>query len=301
MDGVLVVDKPEGWTSHDVVGKMRRLAGMKKIGHLGTLDPMATGVLPLLLGRATRLAQFFSSDQKIYEGVIRFGHSTDTYDRQGDPTSEPVIPSFSRDQLECALNASRGTFEQTPPPVSAKKIAGVPAYKLARKRKAAGDTTPVEIKPVTVTVSRLDLLSFDGADAAIHVECSPGTYLRSIAHDAGQRLGCGAHLCALRRLSSGGFDIASATTIDGLAKLAAEHRLSEVLIPAASLLPEIASELVDDLTAGQIRQGRDFRVSPFRVRAGKYVKAVSSEGELIAIGEAMLPNVYHPILVFQAE
>ncbi len=294
MDGVLVVDKPEGWTSHDVVGKVRRLAGTKKVGHLGTLDPMATGVLPLVIGRATRLAQFFGRDQKIYEGVIRFGQSTDTYDRQGKPAADTVPFDLDHARIDAALEQFRGTFEQTPPPVSAKKIDGVPAYKLARKN------VPVVLRAVPVTVSSLELLSFDGQDASVRVVCSAGTYVRSIAHDLGQSLGCGALLQSLRRTASGGFGIDSARTIEQLAALAGEHRIVDALVSASQLLPEFPSESVDDITIGQIRQGRDFRVSPFRLRDGKYVKAIDAGGELIAIGEARLPNVYHPVLVFQA-
>jgi tRNA pseudouridine55 synthase len=293
VDGVLIVDKPEQWTSHDVVARVRRLANTKKVGHLGTLDPMATGVLPLVIGCATRLAQFFGRDRKVYEGVIRLGYSTDSYDREGKPISEPVEPVVSREQLEKALDCFRGTFEQTPPPVSAKKVGGTPAYKFARNQ------TPVELKPVTVTVSSLKVLDFDGRDARIYVECTAGTYVRGIAHDTGQMLGCGAFLQSLRRLASGDFAIESAHTLDRIAELASEGRLAEATIKAPELLPEFTNEHVDPFTAGQIRQGRDFRVSPFRVREGRYVKAITAEGDLVAIGEAVLPNVYHPILVFQ--
>lgn len=295
MDGVLVVDKPEGWTSHDVVGRVRRLAKTKKVGHLGTLDPIATGVLPLVIGRATRLAQFFGRDRKVYEGVIRFGHSTTTYDREGTPASVPVSPNFSREELESVLDRFRGEFEQVPPPVSAKKIGGTPAYKLARRNQ------PVELKPVSVTVSSLELLAFDGRDASVRVECSAGTYLRGIAHSAGALLGCGAFLETLRRTASGDFELTSARTLDQLAVMAESEDLGQALIRVTELLPAFANETVDTLTAGQIRQGRDFRVSPFRVRAGKYVKAFAPDGDLIAIGEAKLPNVYHPVLVFNAD
>jgi len=292
MNGVIVVDKPAGWTSHDVVSKMRRIAGTKKVGHLGTLDPAATGVLPLLLNRATRLAQFFTHNEKLYEGVIRFGWSTDTYDAEGEPTSPKLEITIERDRLEVVLNASRGVIQQTPPPVSAKKIDGRPAYELVRKNIA------VEMKPVEVTVFALDVLWMEGAEAGVRVHCGSGTYLRSIAHDAGQAMGCGAHLKTLRRLQSGPFKIESARTLDDLIQLGAENRLQEALIPAMQLLPEFPSEIVDQLTEGQIRQGRDFRVSPFRVRDDiRMVKAISRAGELIAIGQAVLPNLYHPILV----
>jgi tRNA pseudouridine55 synthase len=292
MNGVLVVDKPSGWTSHDVVNKLRRIAGIKKIGHLGTLDPQATGVLPLLIGRATRLAQFFTKNDKVYEGVIRFGWSTDTYDADGEPTSPRSDPAITREQAEEILSRFRGVFMQTPPPVSAKKIDGKPAYELARKNIA------VELKPVEVTVFSLDVLEVSGAEVKIRAHTSGGTYIRAVAHDAGQALGCGAFLKSLRRLASGPFDISRAKTLDELAALAAEDRLREALIPAAELLPEFPLEIVDSITEGQIRQGRDFRVSPFRSRGGaKYVKAVTRDGELVAIGEAKMPNVYHPLLV----
>ena len=292
MDGVIVVDKPEGITSHDVVNRMRRCAGMSKIGHLGTLDPMATGVLPLLLGRATRLAQFFSAGSKKYDAHIRFGWATDTYDREGKPVSDPVTPHFSREVLEESLAMFRGTFLQTPPRYSAKKVAGTPAYRLARQQIA------VELAPVEVTVFSLELVEFAGDTARVRVHCSAGTYLRSIAHDTGRHLGCGAFLSSLRRTSSGEFTEAQARTLDELSNLAKAGNLGDALIPAPHLLPQFPSATVDALTAGQIRQGRDFRLSPFVARGdAKYVKAISQEGGLIAIGEARLPHLYHPILV----
>ena len=292
MDGAIIVDKPEGLTSHDVVNRLRRLSGTRRIGHLGTLDPMATGVLPLLIGRATRLAQFFSPAEKKYTARIRFGWATDTYDREGTPVSQPVEPKFSREELETALNQFRGTFLQTPPPFSAKKIAGTPAYKLARKN------IPVDLAPVEVRVFELNLDDFDGASAQIRVHCSAGTYLRGIAHDMGQQLHCGAFLESLRRTESGEFAEDQAHSLDDLAKLSAAGRLIEALIPPARLLPQFSSAAVDVLTVGQIRQGKDFRLSPFlQAAASKYVKAISQEGDLVAIGEARLPHLYHPILV----
>ena len=292
MDGAIIVDKPQAMTSHDVVNRLRRLSGTRRIGHLGTLDPMATGVLPLLIGRATRLAQFFSPAEKKYTARIRFGWATDTYDREGTPVSQPVEPKFSREELETALNQFRGTFLQTPPPFSAKKIAGTPAYKLARKN------IPVDLAPVEVRVFELNLDDFDGASAQIRVHCSAGTYLRGIAHDMGQQLHCGAFLESLRRTESGEFAEDQAHSLEDLAKLSAAGRLIEALIPPARLLPQFSSAAVDVLTVGQIRQGKDFRLSPFlQAAASKYVKAISQEGDLVAIGEARLPHLYHPILV----
>ncbi len=289
MDGVIVVDKPTEWTSHDVVGKMRRLAQTKRVGHLGTLDPMATGVLPLVLNRATRLAQFFTKADKVYEATIRFGFATNSYDADGEATTEAVAVSLDAAALERALDPFRGDIIQMPPAVSAKKINGVPAYKLARQNK------PVELKAVPVTIHELQLLECAGDSAKVRVHCSTGTYIRSLAHDLGVALGCGAHLSALRRTRAGMFTLADARTLEQLADPAV---LAAALVPANSLLPEFPAERVDAVTAGFIRQGRDFRVNPFRVQQGApYVRAVDDAGALVAIGEIKLPNLYHPFLV----
>jgi tRNA pseudouridine55 synthase len=292
VDGALAVDKPASWTSHDVVGKLRRLAGTRKVGHLGTLDPIATGVLPLVLGRATRLARFYSRGEKIYDGLIRFGWSTDSYDRTGVPTSPETSPALDAEEIERHLAKFRGTILQKPPAVSAKKIAGVRAYKMEREQ-AEG-----ELVPVPVELYELRLVEVNGSLARVYARCSAGTYMRSIAHDLGQALGCGAHLKDLRRLASGDFKIEQAKTIPELEELAASQRLGEALIPAAEMLPEFPCVHVDDIVAGHIRQGRSFPVSPFRAEQGaRYVKALSRAGELLAIGEAKLPNLYHPVVV----
>jgi tRNA pseudouridine55 synthase len=271
---------------------MRRIAKTKKIGHLGTLDPIATGVLPLVIGRATRLAQFYTRSDKIYEGVVRFGWSTDTYDRAGEPAGARVEVTIDPDALEAALERFRGEFLQTPPAVSAKKVEGRRAYELARQAVA------VELEPVRIHVYELVVLGIDGADVRLRAHCSGGTYMRSIAHDLGQVLGCGAHLAELRRVASGEFDLDQARTIAQLESLAADERLIDALVPAARMLPGLTSVFVDDVTATQIRNGRNFPASPFRSQpASRYVKAVTREGELVAIGEAVLPNVYHPSVV----
>jgi tRNA pseudouridine55 synthase len=292
VDGVIVADKEEGWTSHDVVGKMRRIAATRKVGHLGTLDPIATGVLPLLMGRATRLAQFYRRGDKVYEATIRFGFSTDSYDRAGTPTSPITDPQIDPEELERLLQDFRGEIRQVPPPVSAKKVEGVRAYVLARKQ------TPVKLEAVPVQIYELTLVEVRGSEARVRARCSGGTYLRSIAHDIGQAMGCGAHLNDLRRTGSGEFTAAEARTIGQLEQLASEGRLEEAMIPSARMLPDFPTVYVETLAVGHIRQGRNFPVSPFRVQQGsRYVKAVSGEGELIAIGEAKLPNLYHPVVV----
>ncbi len=292
MDGVIVVDKPEGWTSHDVVNKARRIANTKKVGHLGTLDPIATGVLPLVIGRATRLAQFYTRSDKIYEGVVRFGWATDTYDRAGTATGPKTEPVLEREALEAALEPFRGEFLQTPPPVSAKKVDGKRAYELARQSVA------VELEPVPVHVYELVVLGIEGAEVRLRAHCSGGTYMRSIAHELGQALGWGAHLRELRRTASGEFELNQARTLEQLESLAKEERLLDALVPPANMLPGVPSVFVDDLTVTQIRNGRNFPASPFRSQpASRYVKAVDRQGDLVAIGEAVLPNLYHPVVV----
>ncbi|MDQ6663371.1 MAG: tRNA pseudouridine(55) synthase TruB [Acidobacteriota bacterium] len=293
LSGVLVVDKPEGWTSHDVVNKMRGIAGTRRVGHLGTLDPIATGVLPLVVGQATRLAQFYTRSAKTYEAVVRFGFATDTYDRAGVATTEIVEPHIDAAELEAALAKSRGKHLQAPPPVSAKKVGGVPAYKLARRN------IDPELALVEVEIEELAVLKIEGPMASLLIRCSAGTYIRAIAHEAGLALRCGAHVHALRRTVAGNFTIAQAR---GIAEFQ-EKGAAESLISMAEMLPEIPSVIVDALTAVQIRNGRDFHASPFRAQpfraqpGTRHVRAVSEGGDLIAIGEAKLPNIYHPIVV----
>jgi tRNA pseudouridine55 synthase len=292
MDGVVVVDKAAGWTSHDVVARFRRIAGTRKVGHLGTLDPIATGVLPLVVGRATRLAQFYLHGDKVYEALVRFGWSTTTYDKAGEPASEKAPVHIDAAALERLLERFRGEFLQAPPPVSAKKVAGKRAYVLARQK------VEVRLEPVKVQVYELVVEGVDGDTVRLRAHCSGGTYLRSIAHELGQALGCGAHLEELRRTASSEFGIAQARTIEQLESLAAAERLLDALIPAASLLPGLPDVYVNDLTAAQIRNGRNFAASPFRGISGAgQVKAITHQGELVAIGEVVLPNLYHPVVV----
>jgi tRNA pseudouridine55 synthase len=233
MNGVIILDKPAGWTSHDVVNRMRRILGQRSVGHLGTLDPLATGVLPLVTGSLTRLAQFYTASEKTYEGVMRFGFATDTYDANGEPLNErcpeesrvgiaapstgsglaPGCASERRPDLNLKVlqNLSTeflGLIEQVPPPFSAKKIQGVPAYKLARKQQA------VVLKPVQVEIKELVMLEVKEDRAHFRARVSSGTYMRSIAHEMGQRLGCGAHLESLRRTAVAEFDIAQAHTLE---------------------------------------------------------------------------------------
>jgi tRNA pseudouridine55 synthase len=292
LDGVIVVDKPAGWTSHDVVNKMRGIAGTRRVGHLGTLDPLATGVLPIMIGQATRLARFWENSEKAYDAVVRFGFATSTYDREGEPLGIVTAAYPSAEQIECCLAQMRGEIEQVPPPVSAKKVNGVPAYKLARKNIA------VDLAPVKVHIYELSLRGVEGDRARLSVRCSPGTYVRSIAHQLGLTLCCGAHIDQLVRTRSGPFHLQQAYTLERLQQLKDDGRLEEALVKAALLLPQFPPVLVDDLAVRQIRQGRDFAVSPFRVNAGsEHVKAIGPDGNLVAIGRIALPHVYHPVVV----
>jgi len=292
LDGVIVVDKPQQWTSHDVVSKMRGIAGTRRVGHLGTLDPIATGVLPLMIGQATRLARFWDGSEKEYEAVVRFGFATSTYDRAGEPCGPDTTPNITAEQIEACLSPMRGEIEQTPPPVSAKKINGVPAYKLARKNIA------VDLAPVPVSIYELSLLGVEGTRAQLRVRCSAGTYVRSIAHQLGLSLGCGAHIDSLVRTRSGPFRIGQASTLEQLQGLKDEGRLAEALVATHDLLPEFPPVFVDDVAVTHIRQGRDFNVSPFRVNTGApHVKAIGPDGRLVAIGRIAMPNVYHPMVV----
>ena len=293
MDGIIILDKPAGISSHDAVQRVRRLTGIKRIGHLGTLDPIGTGVLPMVVGKATRLAQFFLKHDRAYEAEIRFGFATDTYDCCGEATTKAVEVQVSEARIEGLLEEFRGEIAQTPPPVSAKKIGGVPAYKLARKK------MPVNLEPVAVKVYELALLGVDGPLVRVRVRCSAGMYLRSLAHDLGQKLGVGAHVQALRRTSTGDFALSDAHTLEALESLRHEGRLEEAFVPAERVLPEMPAQRVDEVTAARILHGRDFRVSAFGAGQGaKRIKAIDTHGRLVAIAEAKLPLLYHPIVVF---
>ena len=247
--GVLIIDKPAGWTSHDVVAKTRGLTRIRQIGHAGTLDPMATGVLVLCLGKATRLLEYLTGQPKSYQAEITLGTATDTYDAEGDVTATRPIPTLTTDDLEQTLAPFRGEIMQTPPAYSAIKRDGVASYKRARRGE------DVQLEPRPVTIYTLDLLAFDGGTLQLYVTCSAGTYIRSLAHDLGSALGCGAHLSALRRTAVAGFTLEQATTLDELAG-AADQWLQFLLpvdsavahLPAVTLPPESVARLVHGST-----------------------------------------------------
>src|SRR5579875_1611729 len=244
MNGLLVLDKPPGLTSHDLVAIVRRATGERSVGHLGTLDPMATGVLPLLLGKYTRLAQFFGQAEKQYTGSIRFGFSTDTFDAEGVPTSEPRPLRFSLEELQKLSERFRGEIDQVPPVFSAKKINGVPAHKLAR----AGKEVPV--KPARITIHGFALTSLQGECVQFTMHVSAGGYVRSVAHEMGALAGCGAHLASLRRTQAGPFTLEQAIMLNELKALRPEEIEARLPHPR-SMLPEMPSITVDAVTAGR--------------------------------------------------
>jgi tRNA pseudouridine55 synthase len=242
LDGILVIDKPAGITSHDVVQRVRKLLKTSRVGHLGTLDPMATGVLLLCVGRATRIGRFLTTSPKEYVGEIRFGFATTTYDREGEPLGPEQPVKHTQEEVAKAMNALTGAFEQKPPLVSAKKLGGVPSYKLARRG--------VLVEPVAVPVEvfAFELVGFSPARVEFRVECSTGTYVRSLAQDLGQQLGCGAHLGSLRRVRSGDFGIDRAVPLS--------DATASDLIPLEGLLTSLQRlEVAGDLLEERVRHG----------------------------------------------
>lgn len=289
MNGLLVLDKPSGLTSHDVVAIVRRATGEKSIGHLGTLDPMATGVLPLLLGKYTRLAQFFGQAEKHYEGHIRFGFATDTFDAEGAPAGDPRALTKSLDELRVLAVRFRGEIDQVPPVFSAKKINGVPAHKLAR----AGAEVPV--KAARITIHSFELTSLDGDTAAFTMQVSAGGYVRSVAHELGQMAGCGAHLASLRRTRAGVFTLAEAVTVDRLKQAASAEEIEAMLPHPRTLLPEMPSVTVDEQLAGRLRNGMQVNVPEFS--SATLVKVFTTPTDLLAITRRIAGTLMQPIVV----
>src|SRR4051812_24359506 len=291
MNGVLMIDKPAGMTSHDVVYRVRKIVGERSVGHLGTLDPMATGVLPLVLGNMTRLAQFYLKSDKRYEGTIRLGFATDTYDAEGEQVGEVQPVNVTIDRLRQMAARFTGKIEQTPPPFSAKKIAGVPAYKLARKNKE------VNLEPVEVEVKEFVITKLTGKDATFAAHVSGGTYLRSIAHDLGAVLGVGGHLARLRRVSVAEFEVGQAHSLEKLqeAALAGREELGALFVHPREILPQMPAVTADEDTAGRIRHGMAVNL-PETSRAG-LVKVFAGQRELIAIVARVAGTLFQPKIV----
>ena len=291
MNGLLVVDKPDGMTSHDVVGRLRKITGERSIGHLGTLDPMATGVLPLVLGKFTRLAQYFSSAEKSYTGTIRFGFATDTYDAEGQPAGPDCWPQGPLILEEICGAAARfhGEMQQMPPNFSAKKIAGTPAYKLAREGK------PVELKAAIVRISSFEITAIEGSEASFTMTISAGGYVRSVAHELGQNLGCGAHLSSLRRTHAGVFSLAEAHTLDELSPLVGNlDALERLCLHPRSLLPEMPSVTGDALALGRLRNGAQANLPEFS--SAPLVKVFAGQYELVGIAKRVAGTLFQPVV-----
>jgi tRNA pseudouridine55 synthase len=288
MNGLLIIDKPAGMTSHDVVSIVRRATGERGVGHLGTLDPMATGVLPLLLGRYTRLAQFFSDSDKHYSGTIRFGFATDTFDAEGEPQSVPTQLVLTLDELRSLSERFHGTIDQVPPVYSAKKIGGVPAHKLAR----AGKEVPVKAARITIHSFTLDSLEGDTASFTMHV--SAGGYVRSVAHELGQLAGCGAHLASLRRTQAGPFTLTHSLTVDELKALSPAEIEARLPHPRG-MLPDLPSVIVDELTAGRIRNGMQVNVQ--ELSSAPLIKIFSGPRDLLCIARRIAGTLVQPVVV----
>jgi tRNA pseudouridine55 synthase len=293
--GFLVVDKPPGQTSHDVVDAARKWLGIRQVGHLGTLDPQATGVLPLAVREATKLISFIEKDSKSYVGSVRFGVETDTLDAQGRETRRHDGPLPSQAEVEAALEAFRGEIEQIPPMYSAVKKNGVPLHRLARRGEE------VERDPKRVTISRLDLTKFEEGLAEIRVDCSTGTYVRVLAAEIGNALGCGAHLESLRRLSSGPFDVTQAVSFEQLEAEAAAGVIEKRVISPADAMGLPVLELSAEGTQ-RVRHGAD--ISPgarLRIAPGERVVAIDVEGNLVGLLELRADRRLWPLKVFGAD
>jgi tRNA pseudouridine55 synthase len=291
VDGILNVCKPAGPTSHDVVARLRRLSGQRRIGHAGTLDPAASGVLLTCLGQATRILEYMANYDKEYCAEVRFGVATDTYDAEGQPCGEPATPTFDCDRLAAALAAFVGRSEQVPPPYSAIKVGGQPAHRLARAGHA------VQLAPRPVEIQSIDLLQWQPPNATFVVRCSKGTYIRSLAHDLGQRLGCGAHLSALCRTASGPFHLKDAVTLEQLQVAFAEGFAEQFLQAADEALLALPAALLSDDSARRVTQGQLWH-GPEAATDAPACRAYNAAGTMVALLHQESPGLWQPRKVF---
>ncbi|NIO48221.1 MAG: tRNA pseudouridine(55) synthase TruB [Candidatus Aminicenantes bacterium] len=309
MDGLILVDKPQNFTSHDIVLKIRNIINIKKVGHCGTLDPLATGLMLLALGKATRLFSFFSNRDKVYKGQIRLGFSTDTYDSAGKPTSSEEKDYPSKDNLLKAMKRFEGEIQQVPPPYSAKKYKGKPLYLLVRRKKE------FELRPSKVFVHMFKLIKYNPPLLEFKVKCSSGTYIRSLAHDIGQDLGCGAHLSELTRTDVGYFSIKESHTIGEIKGLTEAAKIDKFLIPLESLLPEFPKIILKERGSVLAKNGN--LISPENIQriildesssvdifpeGEKVFRMFSLEGKFVALAkEVPEKNCFHPFLVIDSK
>lgn len=309
MDGIILVHKPELLTSHDVVLKVRQFLGIQKIGHFGTLDPMATGLLILGVGKAARLFPFFSKMDKKYEGMIRLGLSTDTYDSTGNPSSEISHDFPEKNDLVSAMKSFTGEIQQLPPPFSAKKIKGKPFYKLARQKK------DFERKLIQIKIHRFDLIKYDPPYLEFEAFCSSGTYIRSLANDLGNKIGCGAHLTKLVRKSIGEFSLKDSFKLQEIGKLSRNGLFSSFIIPMENILTHLPKIILDEKGEKLIRHGnkvtkehiskveiykndKEFIQSNNFLENHSITRIFSRNGKLIALAKKQnKQNTLHPFLV----
>ncbi len=297
MHGFLNIDKPAGLTSFDVVRRIRRAAGLRRVGHTGTLDPVATGVLPVAVGEATKLVEALMHAAKRYRGVITLGVETDTYDREGEVMARADASAVTARAVETALDAFRGELMQTPPAYSAVKRSGVPAYKAARSGK------PHALDPRPVTVHSIELVDFALPELTIDVKCGKGFYMRALAHDLGRALGPGGHLSALRRTAVGRFDVADATPLEeALARLERGDTDTLLHVPDA-VLEDWPALVLGRGSMTDARHGRDVRPQPWALRRaggeGERARGYGPDGQLVALFEASaIPGSWHPYRVF---
>jgi len=312
-DGILVINKPSERTSHDVVESVRRLLGFRGIGHLGTLDPLATGVLVVALGRATRLARFYTGRRKRYTCAVRFGFETDTYDADGEALGPDKAPTLNSEEIAAHAAQFLGKIQQVPPAYSAKKIHGRPAHELARKNK------PVKLEPVEVEVFEFLPTSVEGSVARFTVECGAGTYIRSLAYDLGKLQGSGAHLAEITRTAVGEFTLDDARSLSELEQDAKGGRLLERVIPLEKLLTDLPRTTVLPIVEKRVRHGAKFNITIAQIQPGlaneaqnapaqldsgdwkpSRLRVFNQQGQLIAIAEPVVPRTYQPLVVLEA-
>jgi tRNA pseudouridine55 synthase len=308
MDGLILVRKPLHLTSHDTVIRIRTLLQTKRVGHFGTLDPLATGLLMIAVGKATRLFSFYSKYDKTYIGRIKTGFSTDTYDAEGKPTSAESTAYPDQTRVEHALREFEGTIDQVPPPYSAKKHKGRPLYVYARQNKQ------IEAKPVRVSIHSLQLLAYEPPHIEVKIHCSSGTYIRSLAHDLGQALGCGAHLAGLKRTAVGSFSLEQSFHLDDLETLIQKNEYGQFLIPLESLLPEMGKIILKESGKALVQNGNRIfseniqKLIPSECPSSdiededQVFRLFSSDGRLMALAKKIPDKKgLHPFLVIDTE
>lgn len=304
MDGLILVHKPPKLTSHDVVDELRKIFGVRKVGHFGTLDPMATGLLLVGVGSATRLFPYFSKETKVYSGQIRLGYSTDTFDSDGTPTSLEILAFPDREKLSAAIKKMEGAISQTPPPYSAKKYRGKPLYAFARANKE------VQSKPQEVFVHFFRLIRYAPPFVDFEVKCTSGTYIRSIADDLGKNLGCRGHLCRLTRTRVGPYQLEDSFTLEELQKIVPQGKAEDYLIPLEALLVDFPKFTLKDSDAALVKHGQSVSkesfLEPFpeTLLSSKLpdkeqiVRLFTKNQKLLALARQIPEkNCFHPFLV----